>query len=95
MQRKAIVVNNAQADEHFYSQLGIELQFRTESILAAPTIGDGQVLGVIEILNKFDGGRFNITDQLMLGLLYRYAGEAAICSEPPRPRRSYDASKRP
>jgi len=75
MQRKATVVNNAQADKHFYSQQGMEPQSRTESVLAARTIGDGQVLGVIEILNKFDGGLFNITDQLMLGLLCRYAGE--------------------
>lgn len=51
----------------------MELQFRTKSILAAQVIGDGQAQRGIEILNKFDGALFNITDQLMLGLLRRYA----------------------
>ena len=74
-QRRATVVNNAQADERFYSQMDVELQFRTESILAAPIVGDGSVLGVIEILNKTDGELFNVHDQLMLGLLCRFAGE--------------------
>lgn len=74
-QREATVVNNAQADERFYSQLDMELQFRTESILAAPIIGDSNVLGVIEIVNKIDGELFNVHDQLMLSLLCRYAGE--------------------
>ena len=73
--RRATVVNNAQADARFYNQLDAELAFRTESIVAAPVIGDMRLLGVMEVLNKTDGVLFNQNDQLMLGLLCRVAGE--------------------
>lgn len=74
-QRRATIVNHAQSDERFYPAIDEETQFHTESLLAAPIIGGGRVLGVIEVLNKVDHGLFNTQDQTMLTLACRLAGE--------------------
>ena len=42
---------------------------------AAPIVGGGRVLGVIELLNKHDGAVFNAGDQTLLNLMCRFAGE--------------------
>ncbi len=73
--RKAVIVNDVQSDERFYSDLDEEFEFKTKSMLAAPIIGGGQVLGVIEVLNKRDGKLFNTDDQTLLTLMCRFSGE--------------------
>lgn len=74
-QGRAATVNNPREDDRFYPVIDAELHFRTASILAAPIIGGGGVLGVIELLNKRDGHLFSATDQLLLTLISRFAGE--------------------
>ena len=73
--KKAVIVNDVQSDERFYSGVDEEFEFRTKSMLAAPIIGGGQVLGVIEVLNKRDGKLFNTDDQTLLTLMCRFSGE--------------------
>lgn len=73
--KKAVIVNDVQSDERFYSNLDQELHFQTKSLLAAPIIGGGQTLGVIEVLNKRDGKLFNTDDQTLLTLMCRFSGE--------------------
>lgn len=73
--RKATIVNDVQTDNRFFRQVDDELGFQTHSILAAPLIGGGQVLGVIEVLNKRGEHWFNIGDQTLLTLVCRFAGE--------------------
>ncbi len=73
--RRATIVNDAQMDDRFYAHIDEELHFKTRSILAAPIIGGGQVLGVIEVLNKEDEEPFTVDDQTLLTLMCRYAGE--------------------
>ncbi|NIM28161.1 MAG: GAF domain-containing protein [Gammaproteobacteria bacterium] len=73
--RRATIVNDAQADDRFYPALDRELGFRTDSVLAAPIIGGGRVLGVIEVLNKKDDKLFTVGDQTLLTLMCRFAGE--------------------
>lgn len=73
--RKATIVNDAQMDDRFFRGVDQEFEFRTHSVLAAPIIGGGEVLGVIEVLNKRDGQLFNTGDQTLLTLLCRFAGE--------------------
>ncbi|NIR30653.1 MAG: GAF domain-containing protein [Gammaproteobacteria bacterium] len=72
---RAVTVNNPREDDRFYAAIDTELDFRTHSILAAPLIGGGSVLGVIEALNKREGQLFSATDQLLLTLASRLAGE--------------------
>jgi phosphoserine phosphatase RsbU/P len=73
--RRATIVNHPQSDERFYEAFDEENTFRTDSLLAAPIIGGGRVMGVIELLNKIDGGYFSAQDQTMLTLACRLAGE--------------------
>lgn len=73
--RKATIVNDAQTDDRFFRTMDEEFGFKTSSVLAAPLIGGGQVLGVIEVLNKRGTHMFNIGDQTLLTLLCRFAGE--------------------
>ena len=74
-QRTATIVNNARADDRFYDDVDRDLDFHTNSILAAPILGGNQLLGVIEVLNKRDGKLFNEDDQTLLSLICRFAGE--------------------
>ena len=73
--RRATIVNDAQADDRFYPALDRELGFKTHSVLAAPIIGGGRVLGVIEMLNKQNDKLFSVGDQTLLTLMCRFSGE--------------------
>jgi sigma-B regulation protein RsbU (phosphoserine phosphatase) len=73
--RKSVIVNDVQSDERFYSRIDEEFGFKTRSMLAAPVIGGGKVLGVVEVLNKHDGKLFNQDDQTLLTLMCRFSGE--------------------
>ena len=73
--RRATIVNDAQADDRFYPALDRELGFKTLSVLAAPIIGGGRVLGVIEMLNKKEDKLFSVGDQTLLTLMCRFSGE--------------------
>ena len=73
--RQATIVNDAQVDERFFPAVDQQMDFRTNSILAAPIIGGGRTLGVIEVLNKRDGALFNTGDQTLLTLMCRFSGE--------------------
>ncbi len=68
------IVNNATVDDRFYA--GLEGTPRgTASVLAAPIVGAGRLLGVLEIVNRQDGRPFNVTDQALVMLLCRFAGQ--------------------
>jgi Nif-specific regulatory protein len=73
--KRGTVVNNARTDDRFFAGLDTRFAFTTSSILAVPIVGHGKVLGVIEVLNKHDGQPFNDSDQALLTLLCRFAGE--------------------
>jgi GAF domain-containing protein len=73
--RRATIVNDVQADDRFYPAMDLELGFKTLSVLAAPIIGGGRVLGVIEMLNKKKDKLFSVGDQTLLTLMCRFSGE--------------------
>ena len=72
---ESTIVNDVRADGRFYAAVDTDLGFTTRSILAAPIIGGGKVLGVIEVLNKRGGVRFEEHDLTLLGLMCRFSGE--------------------
>lgn len=76
--RRATIVNDAQADDRFYPAMDREFGFKTQSVLAAPIIGGGRVLGVIEMLNKKDDKLFSVGDQTLLTLMCRFSGELLV-----------------
>lgn len=73
--RTATVVNNTEWDGRFFDWIDDEFKFKTKSVLAAPIMGGGEVIGVVEALNKVDEEHFTTSDQTRLALLCRLAGE--------------------
>lgn len=73
---KPVVVRDVRTDPRFSSRFDQETAFRTQSIAAAPLIGNGKVLGVVEVLNQPGDEPFDALDQALLMLFCRFAGEA-------------------
>jgi GAF domain-containing protein len=73
--RRGTTVNNVPADERFYPELDVELDYRTSSLLAVPLLGGNRLLGVIEVINKQDGKLFSTGNLTLLALMCRFAGE--------------------
>ena len=92
---EAAVVNDTQTDTRFYGQLDQELEFETNSILAAPIIGGDEVLGAIEVLNKRSGMLFDERDRQRLSQLCRVAGDLlyAMIQELDRKEPDWDRRK--
>jgi len=73
--RRGTTVNNVPADERFYPELDVELDYRTSSLLAAPLLGGNRLLGVVEVVNKQNGKLFSTGNLTLLTLMCRFAGE--------------------
>ncbi|RMG86452.1 MAG: GAF domain-containing protein [Chloroflexi bacterium] len=73
--RRSTLVPNVRVDMRFYHQIDEEFKFNTQSIAAAPLIGDRHVYGVIEALNRPGDKPFTEEDVALLELLCRAAGE--------------------
>jgi signal transduction protein with GAF and PtsI domain len=69
------IVNNASSDDRFYAGIDLHFDFTTNSVLAVPIASEGRVMGVVEVLNKTSGAPFSETDQALLSLLCRFAGD--------------------
>ena len=74
----SVIVNDAQQDKRFYSATDMTTGFVTRAILAAPLRGFGGIQGVIEVLNRRDGGRFTEEDRQLLEAV---ADQAVIALE--------------
>jgi serine phosphatase RsbU (regulator of sigma subunit) len=69
-------IPDAYADPRFNPQVDRETGFRTRSILCAPMLGRaGKLVGVLQVLNKRDGGAFTLDDE---ALLEAFASHAAV-----------------
>ncbi len=77
-QRKSAIVHDVQQDERFFGAIDESLGYRTNSLIAVPLMADGKSLGVIEILNKLTGERFNEHDEEVLSALASQAAVAII-----------------
>jgi len=73
---KPCVVRDVRTDPRFSARIDEAVAFRTQSIAAAPLIGNGRVLGVMEVLNQPGAEPFSEVDQALLTLFCRFAGEA-------------------
>jgi signal transduction histidine kinase len=75
---QSAIVNDVQRDERFDNSTDKSSGFVTRAILAVPLRGVGGVHGVIEALNRRDGGQFTADDQQLLEAL---ADQAVIALE--------------
>ena len=91
--REPTIVEDAHKDSRFYPGVDDAFQFNTKSLVAAPIVGGGRVIGVIEALNKEYGRNFGADDLALLMLLCRFAGallhsleeQFAVRHTPPAP----------
>jgi diguanylate cyclase (GGDEF)-like protein len=66
---KPTIVNDVSKDPRFAAKFDSETQFKTRSILCAPLISRGRIIGVVEIINR-TGGRFTQGDlEILLTLV--------------------------
>jgi HD-GYP domain-containing protein (c-di-GMP phosphodiesterase class II) len=63
---KPVVVNNPEKNANFYKLIDNATGFKTRSIVGAPIIIGGKVVGVIEVLNKVNGTAFTQHDMNVL-----------------------------
>jgi HD-GYP domain-containing protein (c-di-GMP phosphodiesterase class II) len=75
---RPLIINDVSKDQRFYQTMDKNTGFTTRSILAVPLIVSNKFVGVIEVINKFDGGSFNDTD---LEIITPVASIAAIAIE--------------
>jgi len=77
-ENELLLIRDAQSDPRFYPQVDAVTGLATHSILAIPLRFKGQVIGVLEALNKVGGGDFTDEDVQILTTL---AGQAAVAIE--------------
>jgi len=78
------IVNNVRADQRFYGGVDETFHFETVGLLCVPMVVRGKLLGVIEVLNKFNRQDFSEADADLMGLLAYIAATAIdrLQSEP-------------
>ena len=69
------IVNDVQSDARFFGQITEGTGLEVRSLLCAPLVTKGQVIGAIEIVNKTNADNFDDDD---VDLLTSFAGQAAI-----------------
>ena len=72
---KPIIINDVQSDPRFSGKFDKASGFVTRSVICVPMLLEGDLIGVVEVLNKRDDAGFSETD---LGLLSSLAGLAAV-----------------
>ncbi len=77
-QNEPVIVSDAREDPRFYAQVDQKTGVETRSLIAVPMAVRGKVIGVLEVINRRDGGAFTDDDLEMLRIL---ADQAAIAVE--------------
>jgi signal transduction histidine kinase len=73
--REPLMISDAQKDRRHYKAVDVATDFLTRSILCVPMIVKGEVIGVIEIMNKLEGD-FTDSDLTLLNSIATYAAIA-------------------
>ncbi len=73
-----VVVSDARKDPRFYAQVDRATGWETRSLMAVPMAVRGKVIGVLEVVNRRNGGAFTPDDLETLRIL---ADQAAIAVE--------------
>lgn len=70
------LVSNVKDDKRFCSRFDSEANFETRSIVCVPLINKGRILGVIELVNKMEEGRFTEFDMRLLKMIADFTAVA-------------------
>lgn len=71
----SLIVNDVDTDPRYFAEIGDKIGFNTKSILAVPMLIKDECVGVIEIINRTDGGYFSNED---LQWLEMFASQSAL-----------------
>ena len=72
--REPVIVQDVRQDNRWFTDVAKKIDFFTRSIIAVPMITQDKLIGVLEVLNKFEG-TFDEEDQHYLSIL---ASQAAV-----------------
>lgn len=75
---KPIIIDNAAADPRHYSKVDSQTAFVTRSILGVPLVSKDKCVGVLQALNKRNGGQFSEDDVSTLETLGAQAAIAIV-----------------
>jgi signal transduction histidine kinase len=73
-----LIITNVQEDGRFFDRIPKGVDFEVTSQICAPLIVKGEPIGVVQVLNKAEGERFDDDD---LSLLTSFAAQSAIAIE--------------
>jgi signal transduction histidine kinase len=73
--QEPLIVQDTESDPRHYDQVDSAIDFETQSVLAVPMMFQDRPIGVLEGINKRNGGRFNDHDVQILSTL---AAQAAV-----------------
>jgi signal transduction histidine kinase len=76
--REPLIVDDVNRDDRHYRDIAQDYDFSTTSILCVPLIAKGQVIGVLQVLNKEPGKYFTPEDQ---EILTTFAAQSAVAIE--------------
>lgn len=71
-----LAVSDAQADPRHDAEIARSVGYQPQNLLCVPLVSEERVVGVLELLDKRDGGSFTQTDMETLTLFARQAGIA-------------------
>ena len=77
-QRNAINVEDAETDPRVYRQADAASDFHTRSLLAVPMIDRDCLVGVLEVVNKIEGGAFTPFDMHVMAMFSSLAAGAIV-----------------
>lgn len=90
--REVLNIADAYEDERFDREVDKKTNYRTRSVLCMPILtGEGELLGVIEVMNKANEGYFDADDEALLGAL---SAHVAVALERARTVEAYAEKKR-
>lgn len=74
--RRTQLVNKAGTDDRHFKDVDAAADFVTRNLIATPMIRNDRLIGVLEVLNKRDGGMFDDTDAKLLEIMAEHAAAA-------------------
>ncbi len=75
---RTVIVNRVHDDERWFANVDENTAYDTQSILTVPLIRQNTALGVLQVINKRNGGQFAEEDKR---LLMAFAGQAVVAME--------------
>jgi len=73
-----LIITDVHKDRRFYESIPRGVDFEVTSLICAPLLVKGEPIGVVQVLNKAEGERFDEDD---LNLLTSFAAQSAIAIE--------------